>query len=61
MRRTPSPLSNGAVGRYHVEYQAMGMWLAAEVDYDLGRPCGTGNSREAAVQDLREWLEAELP
>lgn len=54
-------LSNGRVVRYRVEYGAVGFWTACELDYDEGRPTGIGRSSQSAVDDLRDWLEDELP
>lgn len=54
-------LSNGTQVSCSVEYSCMGMWLATEVDYDLGRPHGEGTSALAALDDLRIELESELP
>lgn len=54
-------LSDGTQVACCVEYAAMGVWLAGEADYDLGRPCGTGTSAHAALEDLRIELESELP
>lgn len=32
-------------------------WVAAEANYDLGRPIGTGKTEQDAINDLLEQLE----
>lgn len=54
-------LSNGAQVQCSVEYGALGMWMASEESFDLGRPLGYGKTAAAALEDLRIELESELP
>lgn len=53
-------LSDGSKVRCIAEYGAVGFWGAAEVDYDLGHPTGTGRSRQEALDDLRDQLNDKL-
>lgn len=54
-------LSNGQHVPCHVEYGAMGMWVAFADDCDVGSPWGEGNCADAALEDLRIELESQLP
>lgn len=53
-------LSNGEHVQALVIYVASGEYEASEMDYDAGRPACLGSSARAALELLREWLEAEI-
>lgn len=43
---------NAAAIRVHVDYIAMGEFLATDLDGDMGSPFGMGRSRAAAIEEL---------
>lgn len=59
--KTIITLSEGSTVECEVEYAECGMWCAFEVEYDLGKPVGSGCSPHKALDDLTIELESRLP
>lgn len=40
-----------------VTYKTIGQWIAYDEEWDIGSPTGYGDTREEAIEDLKEKYE----